>query len=212
MPIEPAGVVSAAGAEETIAFERAYVREGFSGGPVAHIFESQSTLVGMTVRVDNSRVLVRPIHVLLRRAQAWDVPVLLIAPGTELGCQYRVHPLILHLSAARREAVVNVDTTGSCRWSGTRAGGRGAGRATQVVARRLGVGTAGDPRIDTGRCSCADPLRPERPSAGQSGSPRYGDRSSSSRARFSARQSPRPRGRHRCRPACAVSYTGECSA
>jgi trypsin-like peptidase len=117
MPIEPAGVVAAVDGEETIAFDRAYVREGFSGGPVAHIFESQSTLVGMTVRVDNSRVLARPIHVLLRQAQTWGVPVLLVAPGTELGCQYRVHPLILHLSATGREAFVNVDTTESCRWS-----------------------------------------------------------------------------------------------
>jgi hypothetical protein len=72
MPIEPASVLPAdGGADGIVAFERAYVREGFSGGPVAHIFESQSTLVGMTVKVDGRRVLARPIHLLFDRARAW---------------------------------------------------------------------------------------------------------------------------------------------
>jgi hypothetical protein len=118
MPIEAAGVLPADGSgDETIAFERAYVREGFSGGPVAHIFQSQSTLVGMTVKVDGSRVLARPIHVLLDRARAWGVPVLLIAAGTRLGCRYDVSPLVVNLSATRREALLNVKTAESCTWA-----------------------------------------------------------------------------------------------
>jgi hypothetical protein len=118
MPIEPAGVLPDAGrGEEIIAFEREYVREGFSGGPVAHIFDSRSTLVGMTVKVDGSRVLSRPIHVLLDRARAWGVPVLLIAAGTRLGCQYDVSPRVVNLSATRREALVNVNTAESCAWA-----------------------------------------------------------------------------------------------
>jgi hypothetical protein len=104
-------------AQASLLYARKYVRPGFSGGPLVHVFQSASTIVGMTLRDGGSYGRAAPIRQVLEKARSWQVPVKLTFPATRFSCRYTVSTTNIVLTGEDRGTEVMVQTGDTCPWT-----------------------------------------------------------------------------------------------
>jgi len=103
---------------ESIAVHSAYLRGGFSGGPLLHVFGSSSFVVGMTIAGAPRARAVR-FDVIRDQLRAWSIPLMLIPTGTTAGCSYGLSKKSVMLAPIKnRRETLSVTTQPNCSWMG----------------------------------------------------------------------------------------------
>jgi hypothetical protein len=105
---------------DLIPFASTYLRGGFSGGPLVHVFQAQSLIVGLSRKSDGNIGRAIPLHDALDRARKWNIPVRLTSPHTRPSCRYTVSPTAIALTGEKRGGEVTVETSPDCPWRATR--------------------------------------------------------------------------------------------
>jgi len=110
--------IASSAAQGSISFETSYIREGFSGGPLLHVFNATSFLVGMT-RGGPPRAQAVDAAVIVSKLAEWNLPVQLRPAGTTLECTYLLSTKRVVLGSSRgSRAAINVTTEPQCEWHG----------------------------------------------------------------------------------------------
>jgi hypothetical protein len=115
-PSQLGAVVSTSPGNQSIYVQSDYIREGFSGGPLLHVFGASSFLVGMTLG-GPPRARALEVGAILDRLRGWNISTKLTHVGTTPGCVYSLSTAQLMLFSTGREPKTVAVTTGAgCEW------------------------------------------------------------------------------------------------